>query len=248
MSYSAGTVHHQVPDSQHISNEVSKHKTSSPGDGRGGPSPEGGHPLLPGDPGQGVEHAGVVPPLVHRQRPVGRHPDEGDLGRRPHERPASTGGHTQRRLHEEARRLALSGEGLEEPGVDAESGGGVGRLPQQTSGEAGVEGGHALVLDHPGDDGEGGGLGTAGSLGDLHPVLDQVERLDEAGGEHASAAAEEELDAVGDSLGLTHGEGDARPNERESVNISDESQENISDESQDTITTSSVFHFHQGST
>ena len=87
-------------------------------------------------------------------------------------------------------------------------GGGVCRLAQQAGREPVVESGDALVLDHPGDDGEGGGLGAPRRLGDLHPVLDQVQGLHEAGGEHPGAAAEEELDAVGDGggLGVSHGE------------------------------------------
>ena len=175
-----------------------------PGDGGCGSLPERGHALLLVYPGQGVEHAGVVPPLVRGQTPVRGHPDQRNLRRRAHEGANAASRHPKSRLHEEARRLALGGECLEEPGVDAESGGGVGGLAQQPGGQPVVEGRHALVLDDAGDDGGGARLGAARALADLHPVLDEVQRLHHAGGEHSGRAAEQELDGVGDLGGFTH--------------------------------------------
>ena len=74
---------------------------------------------------------------------------------------------------------------LQLPGVNSQPGGGVGGLPEQPGGQPVVEGEEALLAHHPHEDGGGGGAGAAGALHHLHAVLDQVQRLHEAGGEHA---------------------------------------------------------------
>jgi len=172
-----------------------------PGHRRRAPAPQGQQTLLLGDPGEGVEDAGVAPPLFGRKPAVRRHPDEGNLGRRPHEGADPAGRHPDGRLRQEVgRRGSVFSRHLEKRLVNAHPGRRVRGLAQEARRESVVHAEEAFGLDDVGDGVKTGfvGLGPTGLPAHLHPVFDQIQGLDEQRGAHPRRSAEQKLDGIGD--------------------------------------------------
>jgi len=101
----------------------------------------------------------------------------------------STGGEAGESLLLERKSLAvvLRLEDVDNLSVDAETGGGVGSLAEQTGRETGVESAETLVLDDTSGDGDG----TAGGA-ELEAHLDDVHGLDDARGTHTGETTVQE--------------------------------------------------------
>ena len=161
-------------------------------------APQRQQSFLPGDARQGVEDARVAPALFGRKSAVGRHPNQRDFGRRADEGADSAGRHADGGFGKESRRGVVFRRHFEQRLVDAHSRRRVRRLSQQPRGEAVVHAEEALGLDDVGDSVEAGfvSFGGASRAAHLHPVLDEVERLNEERRPHAGGTAENEFDIV----------------------------------------------------
>mmetsp|Transcript_11 Transcript_11/g.31 ORF Transcript_11/g.31 Transcript_11/m.31 type:complete len:318 (+) Transcript_11:155-1108(+) len=164
-------------------------------DGRGaGAGEQTADALLLDDVAQRVDDTGVVTALVHRERLIGLHADEGEIrGGAEHGSEAASGETSASFLRKgEGSALVRLLEVVDDLGVNAEARGGVGGLAEETRGETRVEGAEAIVLDDTRGDAEG----TAGGT-ELKANLDDVEGLDDARGTHAGeATVQERLDGL----------------------------------------------------
>jgi len=166
-------------------------------------SPQRQKAFLFGDSGQSVKDARVASSLLGRKSAVRRHSDKGNLGRRPDKGADASGRHAEEGFGEESGRGTVLRRHLEERLIYPHSRRRVRRLSQETGRESVVHAEDALSFDDISDCVEAGlvRFGPSSFPAHLHPVLDEVEWLDEEGGAHPGGTAEKKLDRVGYSQG-----------------------------------------------
>jgi len=156
-------------------------KGHSTDNGRGGTAEEANGTLILDNTEKGITDTLVVAALLHGKGGISLHTDEGKIGRVTNEGTDGTGSKTGTSLLPKRKVLARVGllQLLVDDVEDTHTSGGVGGLTKETSRETLVKGAEALALDNVGGNREGATLDA-----ELDADLDQVNGLDDAGGEH----------------------------------------------------------------